>query len=100
MRQALLAIQITQAVGQIDPGPRLFDSVARQSTVELPLENATGVIGADFSQGTYVNDEMRSRPEAFFHRRDFSTRKQIAKARLGRFDRAFAQLSALEKLDM
>ena len=67
MRQTLFSIQIAQAIGQINPVPRLFNGVARQAPLKLAFENAAGVIGADFCERPYVNDEMCPSAQAFFN---------------------------------
>ncbi len=58
VRQALGAVEGAQAVGQVDPVPRLFDGVVGQPALELALEDAAGVVGADLGQGANQDDVL------------------------------------------
>jgi hypothetical protein len=100
LRQTLGAIKVSQAVGQVDPVPGLFELVLGVSASEMVLEDAAGVIGAKLGEGTHLDDELCTGAEAGLGGLDFAALQQGAEAYLGGFDGIFVELSALEKIDM
>ena len=100
MRQALLAIQRPQAVGQVDPVPGLFELIVGQPALQLAFEDFARVVGADLGQGADMNDVMHAGPQAGFDRRQLAALQQFAKAGFCRFHRRFVELAALEQVDV
>jgi hypothetical protein len=100
MRQALFALDAAQAVGEIDPVPRLLDHVAGEAALQLAFENASGILRADFHQGPDLNNIMGPRPQTGFDGLPFAPFEQMTHAGLGGFHGCFAELSALEEIDV
>ena len=100
VRQALGAVEAAQAVGQVDPVPRLFDGVVGQPALELALEDAAGVVGADLGQGANLDDVVHPGAQAGLDGADLAALQQIAEAGLGRLDGRLAELAALEEVDV
>jgi hypothetical protein len=51
-RQTFLAVQRPQAAGQDDPVPGLFELVVAEAALELALQDAASVLGAQLGQQT------------------------------------------------
>ena len=100
MRQALGAVEAAQAVGQVDPVPRLFDGVVGQPALKLAFQDAAGVVGAEFGQRADLDDVLHPGPQARLDRFHFAAFEQIAEAALGRLDGRFVELKALIKVDV
>ncbi len=100
VRQALGAVEGAQAVGQVDPVPGLFDGVVGQPALELALEDAAGVVGADLGQGANQDDVLHPGAQAGLDGAHLAALQQIAEAGLGRLHRRLAQLDALVDVDV
>ena len=100
VRQALGAVEAAQAVGQVDPVPRLFDGVVGQAALELAFENAAGVVGAELGQGAHLDDVLHPGAQTGLDGGDLAAFQQIAEAGLGRLHRRLAELAALEQVDV
>ncbi len=100
MRQTLRTVQAAQAVGQVDPVPRLLDLVVGQAALQLAFEDAAGVVGAELGQGADLDDVLHAGAQAGLDGRHFAAFQQIAEARLGRFDGRLVELAALEQVDV
>ena len=101
VRQTLLPIEQTQAGGQIDPVPGLFELISLESRrCELPFENASGGVGADLGQGANLIDELRAGPHACFDRPFAAALEEDVKAPFDLLDRGLVEFAALEDLEM
>ena len=100
MRQALGAVQGTEPIGQVDPVPRLFDLVVGQPAIELAFQDKAGVVGAELRERAHLDHVVHAGPQARLDSVYLPPLQQVAEAGLGRFDRRFTQLAALEKVDV
>ena len=100
MRQALAAVQRAQAVGQVDPVPRLLELVVGEAALQLAFEDAAGVVGAQLGQGAHLHDVLHAGPQAGLDGVDLAAFEQVAEAGLGRLDGRLAELAALEQVDV
>ena len=100
VRQALLAVERAQAVGQVDPVPGLFQDVVAEPAVELAFEDAAGVVGADLGQGADVDDVVHAGPQAGLDRGQLAALQEFAQLRLGGLQHRLVQLAALEQVDV
>src|SRR5439155_9796437 len=93
VRQALFSIQRAKTVRQVDPVPSLLDLIVGEAALELPLENAASVLGADLRERPDMDDELGARPQALFHGLDLAALQERPEPSLGRFDGGFIQLA-------
>ncbi len=100
LRQALLPVEVAEAVGQIDPVPRLLDHIRGQPPLQLALENSAGIVGAELGQGPDLNDIMRARSQAGLDGVQLPAFQQFPEAVLGGFHRRLTELAALEEVDV
>ena len=100
VRQALLAVQRPQAACQVDPVPRLFELIVAEPALQLAFEDAAGVVGADFGEGTHLHHVLHARPKAGLDGIDLAPLQQPAQVRLGRLHDRFIELGTLKKLDV
>jgi hypothetical protein len=98
--QALHAVQRPQAARQVDPVPRLLHLVVGQAALQLPFEDAPGLVGAQLGQGADLHHVLHPRAQAGLDGRQLAALQQVAEAGLGRVEQRLAELPALEQVDV
>jgi hypothetical protein len=58
--QAFVAIEVAEAVGEVDPVPGLVHVVVAELAAELALQDLAGCLGADLGQGADADDILRA----------------------------------------
>ena len=98
--QTFLAIELTQAPGQIDPVPALFQGIVGQAMLQLAIENIPGRLRADLGQGAHLKDVVHSGPQTGFDPGRFAAFEKVAETGPKAGDDGLVELSALKEFDV
>jgi len=99
-RQTLLAVQVAQAAGQVDPIPGLVELVAGDLAVELVFQYLARFLRTDFGQSANAKDVLRAVTETGGNTVDHPHLQPAAEAALRRLHFGLIELPSLVEVEV